>query len=736
MFSNIGDILMIVVGFGVLIFVHELGHFAAAKWAGIRAEGFAIGMGPVVVAWRKGIGVRFGSTVPEYQRRAQKELAEQRAEPKGRNEKSEAVYTERQMYEAADKLELGETEYSLRWLPIGGFVKMLGQEDLHPNRQSDDARSYNSCSIGKRMIVVSAGVIMNVIFAAILFIIAFSVGVQFEAPVVGAVSNTMPAANAVAINAEQLGVQNAGFEPGDQVITIDGKEIHTFADIQIATAMARGDRPLLFHVKRDGVAEPLQFRITPTKDAQTGLLGIGMAPASDTTLAEDILEPEVKPFFESTVLAKAGVMPGMTMTTAAGQSLDTFQRYERIVEESNGRSVATTWVNRDARGEPIGSPIAVDIPVEAELQVLIAPAQDPKSMQNFELGLFGFVPLTKIKHVDAASSNAGVLHAGDVVLRIGDVHGPTMGVFRKYIESHPQETIQLLVLRDGKEVEVDASVSSKGRLDVIPTYALDTLFVAESMKRVKATSATVAEKGEGSTEPSADTPIAALELLPRTRITRVGDVDVSNWREMREAMKVQTAGQFAAGGGAELTISYIHPTEGGESETQSIALAADDVKKLHELGWASTVPGNLFDSLYVTRSAGGNPLTAISMGVDETQNAMVLTYLTIDRLIRGTVGVEQLRGPVGIVHIGSKIADRGFMYIIFFLAMISVNLAVINFLPLPIVDGGLFLFLIYEKFKGRPPSPAFQHWATVAGLFLIGTAFLVVTWNDVMRLIS
>jgi regulator of sigma E protease len=68
--------------------------------------------------------------------------------------------------------------------------------------------------------------------------------------------------------------------------------------------------------------------------------------------------------------------------------------------------------------------------------------------------------------------------------------------------------------------------------------------------------------------------------------------------------------------------------------------------------------------------------------------------------------------------------------------MISVNLAVINFLPLPIVDGGLFLFLVYEKLKGRPPSIAFQNAATIAGLFLIGTAFIVTFYNDVMRLIG
>ena len=151
--TNIGNTLFgvfwIILGFGFLIFIHELGHFLAAKWAGIRTEGFAIGMGPVILAWRKGIGVVFGSThhaVVKKTGKAAHELNE----------------------EELEKYNLGETEYSLRWLPIGGFVKMLGQEDANPNYVSEDPRSFNVCPIFKRMIVISAGVIMNIIFAACL----------------------------------------------------------------------------------------------------------------------------------------------------------------------------------------------------------------------------------------------------------------------------------------------------------------------------------------------------------------------------------------------------------------------------------------------------------------------------------------------------------------------------------------------------------------------------------------
>ena len=97
------NLLVVVLGFGVLILVHEAGHFLAAKWAGIRTEAFAIGMGPVVCSWRRGVGFCFGSTDAKVASRFGKE-------PSAMSDAELARHG------------LGETEYSLRWLPLGGFV--------------------------------------------------------------------------------------------------------------------------------------------------------------------------------------------------------------------------------------------------------------------------------------------------------------------------------------------------------------------------------------------------------------------------------------------------------------------------------------------------------------------------------------------------------------------------------------------------------------------------------------
>jgi regulator of sigma E protease len=91
-------------------------------------------------------------------------------------------------------------------------------------------------------------------------------------------------------------------------------------------------------------------------------------------------------------------------------------------------------------------------------------------------------------------------------------------------------------------------------------------------------------------------------------------------------------------------------------------------------------------------------------------------------------------GPLGIVNAGTKFAYKGNDWLIWFLSMISANLAVVNFLPIPIVDGGLFVFLILEKLQGKPLSARAQSVAQIIGLALILSVFLFVTYQDIARM--
>ncbi len=97
------------------------------------------------------------------------------------------------------------------------------------------------------------------------------------------------------------------------------------------------------------------------------------------------------------------------------------------------------------------------------------------------------------------------------------------------------------------------------------------------------------------------------------------------------------------------------------------------------------------------------------------------------------VGVKNVSGPVGIISRAVDLAKEGFVELLFFLAFLSVNLAVINFMPLPVMDGGLMVFLIIEKIKGKPLSIKTQMVSTIVGLALIVICFLLVTIQDIAR---
>jgi membrane-associated protease RseP (regulator of RpoE activity) len=317
------NFVLIILGFGLLIFVHEAGHFLAAKWAGIRTEVFAVGMGTPVVSWRKGIGWALGSTQSKVVARAGKapvELTDEELERHG----------------------IGETEYSLRWLPIGGFVKMLGQDDLDPSAVSARPRSYNICPVPRRMVVISAGVIANIILALVLFVWAFMVGVGAEQPVVGQVDPSMPGAGLI--------------EPGDRVLAINDREVRTFADIDIYVAMAKPEEPVSILVDRPALPEPLNVQVVPQKDPLTGLLGIGVSRGRSNTLYEEQPDGTIAAILEAAGFAETG------LRRAAGCDLRPARRARRDLGRSAG---ADALARRRRRAHRRRHPGAATVPDHA-----------------------------------------------------------------------------------------------------------------------------------------------------------------------------------------------------------------------------------------------------------------------------------------------------------------------------------------------------------------------------------
>ena len=180
--------LLIVPVLGFLIFIHELGHFATAKWFGIKVTEFGFGFPPRI------FGIRYGDTV-----------------------------------------------YSLNWIPLGGFVRMVGEEDpSHP-------RSFAGQAIWKRAIVLVSGSVMNLVFPIAVFATLFTLP---HDTVIGTVTITGVSPNSPA--------QKAGLRPGDTVLEVEGKRVANHIEL-VQAVMTRLGRPTEFTIRRGLIVTGLAF---------------------------------------------------------------------------------------------------------------------------------------------------------------------------------------------------------------------------------------------------------------------------------------------------------------------------------------------------------------------------------------------------------------------------------------------------------------------------------------------
>lgn len=758
--SSARDLLLVVIGFGLVIVIHEMGHFLAARWAGVRVDQFAVGFGSAVCSYRKGLGWRRGSTRKEY----------------------EALPPERRAENGGD---VGATEYRLNWFPLGGYVKMLGQDDLHvsPLAVAQRPDSYLAAPVHKRMVIISAGVIMNLILAAVLFIFVFMVGLRVESSVVGEVLPGSAAASATPLDASHA----TGLEPGDRIASINGKEIRSFNDLALAVAMARKGAPMAIRVERDG--RMVEFTAEPKVTAATSLQDLGVIPAaSGQVLGAAGATPEAlaraRQILDESGLK--GVEPGATLIAINGAPASTAHELERAVLRAAGAPVRATFRQPSpdsAASTGEAKTIETTIVARPALQTARVAIGEGAAATAWPIAhLLGIGSPMRVEAVAAQGLQSG-LQAGDVIARVDTLDWPDTASAIAVIRAHARKPVDIVVLRDGARVALRptvgpggtigfsaASATSGAGLRAAPTDAPmgvrtsgPVLRRHPSLAAPRAPVATVATtprepvaKAPASSESAAASPEsevaraslaagAALAIPPGTVILAVNGTEVSSFEHLREALGVATAdaastgGGAGAGGGAEVTLRIALPIESAEGsppeETLVWSLSPEAVGALHTLGWRSPVDQGFFEIARTTLRAKG-PLSAVAMGVRETNRVMMTTYLTFRRLVEGSVKVEHLKGPVGIAHLGTMVASQGTLHLLFFLALISVNLAVVNFLPFPIVDGGQFVFLLVEAITRRPVSAAIQSAAIMAGVVVIGAVFLVVTFNDVTSLLG
>jgi regulator of sigma E protease len=311
------------------------------------------------------------------------------------------------------------------------------------------------------------------------------------------------------------------------------------------------------------------------------------------------------------------------------------------------------------------------------------------------------------------------MEAGDVFRKIGGLNWPSQKEIVDAVRQSGGKPIHIQVLRDGKVVDLRPMAGKTQTIDGKDVYALG--FYPSSDTTGPPVIATTL-KGSRLHEPA---------LMRGARLTSINGEPVATWAD---AQRILAAIGAANPDGTTVALGYVEPIVGEEKPGQrQVTLDAETAAALAKAEWAAPITPEQFQELRdrVSRDDLGD---AAAIGFEKTHQFMLQTYITLARLAQGTVKPSHLRGPVGIVDEGTRIARLGWPYLLFFLGIISVNLVVINFLPIPIVDGGLMVFLIVEKIKGSPVGPRVLTAANIMGLALIACIFLTVTYFDVVRI--
>jgi regulator of sigma E protease len=521
--SFLDFVLPFVLVLGVLISIHEFGHFVAAKLCGVKVEVFSLGFGRALLART-----------------------------------------------------LGETEYRIAWLPLGGYVRMLGEIPGEPLPEGEEHRTFNGKPVWQQITIAAAGPAMNFVLPVFLLGAAYMIGVPTATSRVGTVLPDTPAAA-------------AGVRSGDVVRAVDGVPVEWWNEFDERVEEA-APGPVTLGVRRGG--EDLMLRLeVPEKGPDVGLLPT--APAPIVVVRGD-----------ATPAAQAGLRSGDRITRVGDvEIVDWFHLLEAL-NQSKGR-----------------------VQVEA--------------LRSLEEGAPETVRVTVRSGGPAAASRLGLLPAD---LQIQGV------------------------------------------------------------------------------EP--ESPAASAGLEPGDVILSANGGPVTSFRALATGIR--------ASDGRPMKLGIFRA---GEERVVEIVPEERDVVQhgIHERTYAIGVRGGASSSPEMGSRRVLNPFAAAALGFRWTVDITARTFEGIGMLVTGKVGREGLAGPIGIGVIAAQSFQAGWVQGILIMAVISVNLAILNLLPVPVLDGGQIVFALAQKLKGAPVSFRTREFAQQIGIAALLLLMAFAFWNDLAR---
>lgn len=691
--GSLWSVLQVVLGLGFVIFVHELGHFLAAKYFGVKCEKFYIGFDvPIKIG-----PIRLPSNLGKFQ--------------------------------------WGETEYGIGIIPLGGYVRMLGQDDDPRNAQAEaarirqaqdgsenngeaqkpvlDPRSFPAKPVYARMIIISAGVIMNLIFAVIMGAIAFSIGVPYQATIVG---GTVPGDPAW---------QN-GVQVGDQVIQVGGmkrpnEKLH-FRDMMenVAIAGIADEKKPIPLVLRRGSSD-IELAIVGTKqhDPERFRTMLGVRAANSSTFAPGVIESTFRTDPKSKT--SFGIQEGDKIVAVNGVAL--------AIDERLGVPTNTEAIRyMDA---------AVDKP--AVLKIERIKDEKTKATETLEVT----VPPLPIRTVGLKFAIEGVtaIQKDSPAAKAGVQVGDQLVEFNgKAVEDGATLYLDVLKFCD-KEVTLklrkpDNAASESYELRwTVPAYPiiidsnlnpaavgfeLSGSGLTYGMKR------TISGVEPGSAAEKAG--IQAGDVLAQFRFEPSEKLEEPTGDNM-PFKKTPVDNLFSAHWMNDFlqhrpvdSVLEVFVEREGKMVNAKLAVAESD---------RYFQPGRgllLEPKMMIEKATGlGN---AVELGSRETLKRMGSVFTFLKLLGSGRVSRKAVGGPMRIVAEATNAASDGFTTLLMFLVLLSANLAIINFLPIPALDGGHMVFLTYEGIFGKPVDEELQAKLTMGGVLCLLALMVFVMFND------
>ena len=694
-------ILEVAAALGAVIFVHELGHFVVAKLCGVRCEKFYLGfdIGGLKIC----------------------------------------------------KFRWGETEYGIGILPLGGYVKMLGQED-NPARLREEIerakqqatvkadeqgeqpsppaplpstgegstqsqvgegnnnvdvaaaeqalynpRSYLAKSVPQRIAIISAGVIMNVIFAFITAVIAYRLGVRQNKPAIGAVMPGRPA-------------WRMGFRPGDYIEEIGGVKIEKYTDLQRRVSL--GDAPpegisvVLRRPTPDGQEKRLELKVHPTRGGLAPTIGIFNRPT--TTLAE---KGAVAIPGSAASKAKPPLENGDRIVKMGDESIDSYAEMHSYLATHAKLPLEITV-------ERTGKPVVVTVP-ENRMQTL---------------GLM--MEMGPVRAVEEGSpADAAGLRRDDVIVGFADAPGGSPQAIDDPLRWPSQlnelagKTIELLVKREGeaapRRVPVALRDATWYEQPMAPGNSMSVPALGVAYRVLNRVQGVVA-----------DSPAAKAGVKQGDIITKAVVRPPKEQPKDQDLKQKEVTVEFSDKEPNWPFLSYQLQDVRPGTEVVLSREEGDDVTLEPKAadGWFDPERGfRLEPDTFIER--GETWGEAMRLGARDTWDALTMVVAFIRKLSDGTISLRGLGGPITIASAAGHAAYQGPAELLLFLTMLGANLAVLNILPIPLLDGGHIIFLLYEWIRGKPADERVQLALTYVGLAML-LALMVLVFGLDLHLIS